>query len=489
MSETIRYFLTYRGVRLPLTLTEELSPEALQHRNTYLRAAQRCLNRRNADCVMGDGAALCLGSVIGGTFVPPTDAAVAQKVARAEATLRSRINGRCSDAEVAALDACGSNRAGVANCLVCSSRAGVFGTVGDEYGGAQRFADPGITLQAAVDAAAPGDTIQLDPGLYLEDVQISTHGLRLIGQKSCDGQRAVLRNPGGSANGIFAAGINNLLFQGFRVEDFDQNDLFISGADGVTFRDMITTGPGTATGTEYGIFPILSDDVLVEDCLVTGVRDAGIYVGQSTNIVVRNNEVHDNVAGIEIENSGNADVYGNFAHGNTGGILIFKLPGLAVQLSNCHDIHDNTVQDNNMPNFGSGTVGLVPQGTGILSLSNDDSLIRNNLITGNHSIGMAITDQAILNLVFMPPPFPMTSLDFLPEQASFVLNVITGNGSSPDPVLGGIGGDVVYVTSGGTGNCQGGNTFVTDFLGIFSIQAPCTLPATLPPSCPVPPLL
>jgi hypothetical protein len=35
---TLRYFLTYRGSKLPLTLTEELDPAALQHRNTYLRA-------------------------------------------------------------------------------------------------------------------------------------------------------------------------------------------------------------------------------------------------------------------------------------------------------------------------------------------------------------------------------------------------------------------------------------------------------------------
>lgn len=39
MGEALRYFLTYRGVRLPLTLAEELAPEALQHRNTYIRAA------------------------------------------------------------------------------------------------------------------------------------------------------------------------------------------------------------------------------------------------------------------------------------------------------------------------------------------------------------------------------------------------------------------------------------------------------------------
>lgn len=35
----LRYFLTYRGVTLPLTLAEELPPEALRNRNTYFRAA------------------------------------------------------------------------------------------------------------------------------------------------------------------------------------------------------------------------------------------------------------------------------------------------------------------------------------------------------------------------------------------------------------------------------------------------------------------
>lgn len=39
MSETLRYFLSYRGVGLPLTLTGELAADALQHRNTYFRAA------------------------------------------------------------------------------------------------------------------------------------------------------------------------------------------------------------------------------------------------------------------------------------------------------------------------------------------------------------------------------------------------------------------------------------------------------------------
>ena len=36
---TMRYFLTYRGVKLPLCLCEELAPDALTHRNTYFQAA------------------------------------------------------------------------------------------------------------------------------------------------------------------------------------------------------------------------------------------------------------------------------------------------------------------------------------------------------------------------------------------------------------------------------------------------------------------
>lgn len=38
-SEPLRYFLTYRGVTLPLALAEELAPQALRNRNTYFRAA------------------------------------------------------------------------------------------------------------------------------------------------------------------------------------------------------------------------------------------------------------------------------------------------------------------------------------------------------------------------------------------------------------------------------------------------------------------
>src|SRR3546814_1516361 len=77
-----------------------------------------------------------------------------------------------------------------------------------------------------------------------------------------------------------------------------------------------TGGPSTDNGA-YGLYPVQVDNVLIEDSVVKGASDAGIYVGQSTNIIVRNNRAEGNVAGIEIENSTGADVYGNTTTGRS----------------------------------------------------------------------------------------------------------------------------------------------------------------------------
>lgn len=452
-----------------------------------MKAMQLCLNKRNKDCQTGNAAERCLGELVSGSYGEPSDGNTAEKLAAAETKMRSKITGACNNQQAAMLDACADDVNGLEDCLLCTHREGLLRMIGAQYGGANVFADPTITLQAAVSSASPGDIVMLDPGTYSEAVVLSVQGLKLIGETSCGGARAMIENPGGQGNGIFAAGLDDLLFENFEVNNFDANDIFVTNADGVTFRNLTTRGPGTPTGTEYGIFPIFSNNVLVENCTVSGVRDAGIYVGESTNIVIRNNEVFGNVAGIEVENSGNAEVYGNYAHDNTGGILVFKLAGLPVQLSNCHDIHDNIVTNNNTPNFGSGIVGLVPRGTGMIVLSNDDSLFRNNLVTGNDSFGIAVTDQVVLNALFDPDPFPTTSPDPVVENNQFVDNVFTGNGGNPDPSVSAFASDTLFVAVGASGNCQSGNMLNTSF-GFSSLPA-CTLPATLPPGCPVPPLM
>jgi parallel beta-helix repeat protein len=90
--------------------------------------------------------------------------------------------------------------------------------------------------------------------------------------------------------------------------------------------------------------------VLLENCIAIGASDAGIYVGQSRDIIVTNCEAYHNVAGIEIENCIRADVYDNNAHGNTGGILIFDMPGL-TQDGSLVRVYNNKIKENNFRNF------------------------------------------------------------------------------------------------------------------------------------------
>jgi parallel beta-helix repeat protein len=477
-----------KGVR---KCQQAIGKEGAKYLSARLKSLGRCLNERNEDCGGPAPLVRCLAALSSG---PPDEATAAAALAKAESKLTAKLAKRCVDAQVAALDTCGETVADAAACLVCGHGNGGDLLLAGAYRAVNVAAPGGMTIQAVADAADPEDTILLEPGTYVEEVELKDSGLTVRGIKTCDtGERAVIVPPTPtSANGITHCGSllpdcedvsDNVLFQGFEVNNFESNDILTVGVEGVTYRDMVTRGPGLENETEYGLFPILSNNVLVENCLAHGISDAAIYVGQSTNIIVRNNETHSSVAGIEIENSANAEVYGNYTHDNAGGLLVFKLPGLPVQLSDCHYIHDNRAENNNGVNYGHGTVALVPSGTGMIALSNDSTVFENNIITGNKSIGLTVVDQQILNLLYDPNPFPTPSPDQNVNDNSFIGNTITGNAFDPDPSVADTAADVVFLPAFGANNCQNGNTFATDLEGQFGELPACPAPP-VQPGCP-----
>ena len=138
--------------------------------------------------------------------------------------------------------------------------------------------------------------------------------------------------------------------------------------------------------------------MIIEDCIVTGTSDAGIYVGQSKDIIVRRNIAHGNVTGIEIENSVNAVVENNEVYNNTGGVLVFLLPNNPSKVSiNCKVI-GNYIHDNNLENFADPTaiVSRVPSGTGILIMAGDEVEVAKNTIINNDSFGIGLVGLDLL---------------------------------------------------------------------------------------------
>lgn len=144
-----------------------------------------------------------------------------------------------------------------------------------------------------------------------------------------------------------------------------------------------------STNGAYGVYPVKSTNVLVEKCEAYNASDAGIYVGQVKNTIVRGNIAKQNVAGVEIENTENADVYDNLAEDNTAGLAVFDLPGNPIKGTDIR-VHDNIVRSNNRANFGGGVVGSVPAGTGTFILASRRVELTKNTYGSNVTLDVAI---------------------------------------------------------------------------------------------------
>ena len=229
-------------------------------------------------------------------------------------------------------------------------------------------------IQEAMILAEPGDIIQLDEGVYsLSDgLSLAKSEVMVIGAGM---QKTILdfSNQLSGAQGILVSS-NEVILKDFAVINASGDAIKVIGVDGIymiNLRVEWTNGPATENGA-YGFYPVQSKNVYIEGCIAIGASDAGIYVGQSENIIVKNNTAMFNVAGIEIENSYYADVFGNVVTMNTGGILVFDLPDLPQQGGHHIRVYNNRSFDNNTDNFApkGNIVASVPRGTGMLILAN-----------------------------------------------------------------------------------------------------------------------
>ena len=255
-------------------------------------------------------------------------------------------------------------------------------------------ADPYTEIQEALILANPGDIVHISEGFYkLEDsLSIDIDNLTLQG----DGiNKTILsfRDQMSGAQGLSVTS-DGVTLQDFAVEDAKGDAIKVKGVHGISFirvRTEWTNGPDELNGA-YGLYPVESKNVLIDSCVAIGASDAGIYVGQSENIIVKNSRTEFNVAGIEIENSYYADVFDNHAENNTGGILVFDLPDIPQQGGHHVRVFRNKSINNNTDNFApeGNIVGEVPRGTGIIIQANSHVEIFENDIGGNDTVNIAI---------------------------------------------------------------------------------------------------
>ena len=257
--------------------------------------------------------------------------------------------------------------------------------------------------------ADSGEVIHIPEGLYSFQRSLSLIGVPDVTIKGAGMGKTILSFEGqiDGAEGLLVKA-DGVILEDFTIQDSKGDAIKVQDAVGVIFRRVETTWTHGASEENggYGIYPVGCTNVLIENCEASYAADAGIYIGQSNQVIMRDNYAHHNVAGLEIENSRNVEAYGNRAEENTGGLLIFDMPGLPQANGYNVKVHNNTVKGNNHKNFApeGGVVATLPPGTGMLILAHRDVEVFNNEITDYKTLGLGV-----ISWYFTERPFESTN--------------------------------------------------------------------------------
>jgi len=305
---------------------------------------------------------------------------------------------------------------------------------------------PDESIQEAVDAADPGDTIVVLGGVHRETVVIEKDGIALRGvdtslrppaeptEGPCEGAGFCVLGDVDFDAGVVSRYVEDVSISGFRVRGFE-----FTGIVGFGARDAKFAKNRTFNNAEYGITAFFSTGTQVISNVTSGSEDAGIYIGDSrrANATVAGNNTYDNALGVLVRNARRGQIVGNEAHDNCVGILfVAGAPGPA----GLFDVSTNTVRENtrSCPETDLETP-ISGVGIGLLGATGVE-------ISGNHILGNAASGETDFEggVVVASSP-PESTEETAPTNNSVFGNVLRDN----DPDL--------FWDESGSGNTFFGN--------------------------------
>jgi parallel beta-helix repeat protein len=146
------------------------------------------------------------------------------------------------------------------------------------------------TIQAAINAANPGDTIQVAAGTYYERLTVNKNKLTIRGE---DVDTAIIDGGGGNSGwGIVNLQSSYVNFSGFTVQN-GYTGIEVSGGHHKIIGNVVKNNRYKGISIGYYKYSMVSERNLIERNTIAN-NDVGVYVTESANNILRSNNITGN---------------------------------------------------------------------------------------------------------------------------------------------------------------------------------------------------
>ncbi len=241
------------------------------------------------------------------------------------------------------------------------------------------------TIQAAVDAAAPGALILVGPGTYNEAVNVTTDNLTIRG---LDRNEVVLDGEFELGNGVRVLGAKGVAVENMTAMNYTSNGFFWTGTVG--YRGSYLTAYRTG---DYGVYAFDAVNGQLDHIYAAGSPDAGVYIGNCypCNTVMTDVVSEHNGLGYSGTNSG-GELY------IVNSTFRFNRAGVVPNSGSyelCYPERDTTivgnlVYSNNQGDTPAIDVALLAMGNGIVVAGGIRNTVERNQIWDHDKAGIAL---------------------------------------------------------------------------------------------------